>query len=204
MIFVKKDILDAIAKGYTYENYRKHISKLVEEGKSTGNVQSDELLHYSKLNETRMNRVEKTISLSAETLESLKKISQKQNWIVISESWCGDAAQIVPIVHKMAQANENIDLKIVLRDENENLMNHFLTNGAKSIPIVIFIDAASHTVINHWGPRPEGSKQLIIDYKNKHGVVDETAKIELQKWYLNDKGVSIQKEIIELLNSKQA
>ena len=119
--------------------------------------------------------------------------------MVISEGWCGDAAQIVPVIHKMAELSNKIELKIVLRDENEALMNLFLTNGSKSIPKLIIIDKATSEVIGDFGPRPTGAKQLILDYKKEHGVIDETAKTELQLWYLHDKGVSTQNEIMEVL-----
>jgi hypothetical protein len=78
-------------------------------------------------------------------------------------------------------------------------MNLFLTNGTKSIPKLIIIEKETGEVIGDFGPRPTQAKQLIIDYKAAHGVVDETAKIELQKWYLADKGVSIQNEINALI-----
>ena len=78
-------------------------------------------------------------------------------------------------------------------------MNLFLTNGTRSIPKLIIIDSDSDEVINDFGPRPNEAKQLILDYKATHGVVDETAKIELQKWYLHDKGISTQNEIIALM-----
>ena len=196
---MKTDLMEALSKSYTYKSYRKLVSTLLSDGKSTGNVQSNDLLHYSELNDIRMNRLDKTISLTNETLESLKKNSRKQTWIVISEGWCGDAAQILPIINKMAQANALVALKIVLRDENDSLMNHFLTNGSKAIPVLIILDDATNDVKAHWGPRPDGAKQLIVDYKNKNGVVDETAKIALQKWYLHDKGVSVQNEIRQLI-----
>ena len=98
----------------------------------------------------------------------------------------------------MSEASENIDLKLVFRDENEELMNLFLTNGAKSIPKLLILDENSD-LINHWGPRPEAAKNLIIEFKAKHGIVDETAKIALQKWYLEDKGISTMKEIVAML-----
>ena len=128
----------------------------------------------------------------------LQKLKSKQTWLVISEGWCGDAAQILPIIKLMAEASENIDLKIVFRDENETLMAEFLTNGAKSIPKLIILDE-NLAIINHWGPRPEAAKNLILDYKAQHGIVDEPAKIALQKWYLDDKGISTMKEIISIL-----
>ena len=118
--------------------------------------------------------------------------------MVLAEGWCGDAAQIVPVIYKMSEVTENVSLKIALRDDNDALMQHFLTSGGKAIPKLLILDADTLEVLADWGPRPHGAKQLILDYKAAHGVVDEPAKIELQKWYLHDKGVAIQNEIIAL------
>ncbi len=191
-------IQSAIQNSLSYNEYRALVSKLISEGKSTGDEQSADLLHYSELNEVRMNRLEKTLKMDAEVLEILQKITSKQTWLVIAEGWCGDAAQILPIIKLMSESSENIDLQLVLRDENEDLINQFLTNGARSIPKLIILDE-NLNLINHWGPRPEGAKNLIIDYKAKHGIVDEPAKIALQKWYLDDKGISTMKEIVKII-----
>ena len=191
-------IKSALKNSVSYQEYRTKVSKLIREGKSTGNEQSADLLHYSELNEVRMNRLEKTLKIDAVVLENLQKLKSKQTWLVISEGWCGDAAQILPIIKLMAEASENIDLKIVFRDENDNLINQYLTNGSRSIPKLIILDE-NLEIINHWGPRPEAAKNLILDYKAQHGIVDEPAKIALQKWYLDDKGISTMKEIISIL-----
>jgi hypothetical protein len=193
-----KAINEALENGFSYANYRKKVTSLIAEGKSTGHTQSPDLLHYSELNETRMNRLEKTITISEEVKTKLQNLDKKYIWLVLAEGWCGDAAQIVPVIHKMAEATDKVELKIALRDDNDTLMQHFLTNGGKAIPKLIVLDAATLEVVADWGPRPHGAKQLILDYKATHGVVDETAKIELQKWYLHDKGISIQNEIVEM------
>jgi hypothetical protein len=192
-------IKNSLAKSLTYSEYRKQVADLLKEGKSTGNEQSEALTKYSELNEVRMNRLEKTIQISEEVKADLSNLQSNYTWIVISEGWCGDAAQLVPIIHKMAELSEKIDLRIVLRDDNEALMNKFLTNGGKAIPKLLILDAETLTVLSDWGPRPEGAKNLILDYKVQHGIVDETAKTELQKWYLHDKGISTQNEIMELI-----
>lgn len=192
-------IKNSLIKSFTYSDYRKLITNLLKEGKSTGNEQSESLTKYSELNEVRMNRLEKTIQIIDEVSNAMQNLESNYIWLVISEGWCGDAAQLVPIIHKMAELSEKIDFRIVLRDENEALMNQFLTNGGKAIPKLLILDAERLTVLSDWGPRPEGAKNLILDFKAQHGVVDETAKIELQKWYLKDKGVSVQKEIMNLL-----
>lgn len=188
----------ALQNSLSYSEYRTLVSKLIDEGKSTGNEQTPDLLHYSELNEVRMNRLDKTLKLDSGVFATLQNLKSKQTWLVISEGWCGDAAQILPIIKLMAEASENIELKIVLRDEHENLINQFLTNGAKSIPKLLLLDE-NVNLINHWGPRPEAAKNLILEYKAQHGVVDEPAKIALQKWYLDDKGISTQKEIVAML-----
>jgi hypothetical protein len=196
---MKSIIQSALQNSHSYTEYRTLVSKLISEGKSTGNEQSADLLHYSELNEVRMKRLEKTLKLDLEVEKALQNLKSKQTWLVISEGWCGDAAQILPIIKLMSEASKNIDLKLVFRDENDALMNQFLTNGSKSIPKLLLLDEAFH-LINHWGPRPEGAKNLIIEYKAKHGIVDEAAKIALQKWYLDDKGTSTMKEIAGMIS----
>jgi Thioredoxin len=191
-------IQSALQNSHSYTEYRNIVSKLISEGKSTGKEQSADLLHYSELNEVRMKRLEKTLKLDPEVEKTLQNLKSNQTWLVISEGWCGDAAQILPIIKLMSEASENIGLKIVLRDENEELIHLFLTNGAKSIPKLLVLDE-SFNLINHWGPRPEGAKNLIIEYKANHGIVDEAAKTALQKWYLEDKGISTMKEIVGIL-----
>ena len=196
---MKTIITQSLKKSYSYQEYRNQVSTLLKEGKSTGNEQSADLTHYSELNEVRMNRLDKTMVVPAENIKRLQAINSEMIWLVISEGWCGDAAQILPIINKMAEQSEKIDLKIVLRDENEELMDLFLTNGTKSIPKLIVLDKNSLEVLGDFGPRPTEARQLILDYKATHGIVDETAKTELQKWYLHDKGLSTQREILKLM-----
>ena len=196
---MKSIIEKSLSQSYSYTAYRNHIKTLLKEGKSSGNEQSEALTHYSELNEARMNRLEKTVKISTEIIQKLNQLNGDYIWLVISEGWCGDAAQILPVIYKMADLSERIDLKIVFRDENEDLMNLFLSNGTKSIPKLIILDKNTLEVLSDFGPRPIGAKQLILDYKAKHGIVDETAKTNFQLWYLHDKGLSTQKEILDLM-----
>lgn len=196
---MKTSVAKALFNSHSYPEYRKLISDLLLEGKSTGNEQSEDLTHYSTLNETRMNRLNKTMKITDENSLKLKSLKGEYIWLVISESWCGDAAQIVPIVNKMAEESGKIELKIVFRDENEDLMNLFLTNKAKAIPIVIVINKETGDVLGNWGPRPKGAADFIKNYKKEFGAIDETAKNELQLWYLHDKGLSTQEELTNLM-----
>lgn len=196
---MQKIISQALESSFSYSEYRQFVSQLISGGKSTGHNQTEDLLGYSKLNETRINRLEKTIKVPEEISVMLNKLDKEYIWLTITEGWCGDAAQIVPVLHKMEEASNKIDLRLVLRDDNDELMQLFLTNGSKSIPKVIILDKNTNDIVASWGPRPEPARKLIADYKKQHGVVDEPVKIKLQKWYLKDKGLTTMTELVELL-----
>ena len=198
---MKSIIEKSLSQSHSYTNYRNHIKALLKEGKSTGNEQSETLTNYSKLNETRMNRLDKTIVVTDENGKKLQQLKRNYIWLVISEGWCGDAAQLLPVIYKMAQLSNKIELKIAFRDQNDDLMNLFLTNGTKSIPKLIILDKKTLEVLGDFGPRPVGATKLILDYKKQHSLIDEKAKANLQLWYLHDKGVSAQKEIMNLMNA---
>jgi len=146
-------IINSLKKSITYTTYRTLVKGLLVEGKSTGKNQTDELTNYSKLNDKRMDRLDKTLGISKETQTSLNQLKDGYTFLVIAEGWCGDAAQVLPVLNKIAEASSKIDLKVVCRDENEPLMEAFLTNGSKSIPKIIIVDK-NQNVINSWGPRP--------------------------------------------------
>ena len=196
---MKIPIAKALFNSHSYLEYRKLISDLLFEKKSTGDEQSEDLTHYSELNETRMNRLDKTIKITEQISLKLKSLPREYIWLVISEGWCGDAAQLLPIINKMAIESGKIDLRIVLRDENEELMKLFLTNKKKAIPILILVDKETGSVLGNWGPRPKAAADLVTDYRKEFGVIDETLKTNLQLWYLHDKGISTQNELIKLM-----
>lgn len=194
-------IENSLNNSYTYTEYRNHISHLLIDGLSTGHTQSEDLTHYSTLNEVRMNRLDKTIKITPEVKLKLEGLKHEHILLVLSEGWCGDAAQIMPVINKMAEATDKLELKIVLRDDNDALMNEYLTNGSRSIPKLVLVDKDTLTARGSWGPRPHGAAKLIMDYKEKCGVIDQEAKTELQKWYLHDKGESTMEEIALLLQN---
>ncbi|OXB23586.1 thioredoxin family protein [Flavobacterium tructae] len=199
---MKSTIAKSLFNSHSYTEYRKIVTDLLLEGKSTGNEQSESLTNYSKLNEARMNRLEKTMKVSDEVVSELEKVKHNYIWLVISEGWCGDAAQILPIINKIALAShKKIDLRIVFRDENEPLMNQYLTNGGRAIPKVIVICKETGIARADWGPRPKGASELMANYKKEFGVIDEKIKTDLQLWYLADKGLSTQNELMDIMRA---
>ncbi|AWK03234.1 thioredoxin family protein [Flavobacterium crocinum] len=199
---MKSTVAKALFNSHSYAEYRKLVTDLLSEGKSTGNEQSESLTNYSKLNEARMNRLEKTIKISDEVAEKLQNLDNHYIWLVLSEGWCGDAAQILPVLDKMAHvSNKRIDLRIALRDENDDLMNQYLTNGGRAIPKVIIICKEAGIVRADWGPRPKGASELMATHKREVGPIDEKIKTDLQLWYLADKGISVQEELLEIMEN---
>lgn len=192
-------IENSLEKSISYQEYKNLVVDLLAEGKSTGENQTDDLLNYSKLSKARMKRLDKTFKLSEKAIEVVQNSTKKYSWIVLTESWCGDAAHALPIINKIAESSDNIELRIVLRDENEALMNHFLTNGSKSIPKLIALDTETNSVIDSWGPRPLKAAKMVLDHKNNFGALDAEFKKELQVWYNENKGVNIEEEILALL-----
>ena len=193
-------INNSLKKGTSYIAYRTLIKDLLTQGKSTGDNQSEDFLNYSKLNDKRMDRLDKTLKISEETAASIINLKNDFTFLVIAEGWCGDAAQILPVLNKIAETSSKINLKIVLRDENEELMNQFLTNGSKSIPKIIIVDNQNN-VINSWGPRPSIATKMVLDYKEQNGSLDADFKKNLQVWYNKDKGSNTQEDLVKLLKA---
>ena len=194
-----KDIIqESLKNTYTYLEYKNLVKHLLAEGKSTGPNQSEDLTNYSLLNDRRMKRLDKTIKINETTQLEIAKVTEPQTWLVLTEGWCGDAAQNLPVIDKMANLNSNIELKLVLRDENLALMDLFLTNAGRSIPKLIILDK-NLNVKNTWGPRPKVATKMVADYKAKNGALDAAFKQDLQVWYNKDKGNNVQEDVVALL-----
>ncbi|MDH3321892.1 MAG: thioredoxin family protein, partial [Flavobacteriaceae bacterium] len=177
---MEKIIKDSLTKAQSYQEYKELILNLLKDGRSTGSDQSENFVNFTRLNDKRMKRLDKQTKLSAHAELKTQRVEKEFTWLVLTESWCGDAAQTLPVVNKFAEVNKNIDLKVVLRDENDALMNQFLTNGSKSIPKLIVIEKDSNKVVGSWGPRSKEASKMVSDYKEKHGKIDANFKTELQ------------------------
>ncbi len=197
----KSEIINnALEKSMSYKEYRVLIDSLTEIGKTTGENHSEAMLNYTQMNLTRMNKWDKHYSVSEEAKASVKK-GGKEIWLLITEAWCGDAAHSVPVLEKLSNENPDIDLRIVLRDENLDLMDLYLTNGGRSIPKLIRLESETKTEISNWGPRPKEAQQLVLDAKTNGVDHDEYTK-NLQIWYARDRGKSLEKEMLETFELK--
>lgn len=187
-------------RSISYEEFFNLVEKLAKGGGTTGDDKSQSYIDYTKLNYSRMKRVFKTTLPSTEVINTVDCLSDKLIWVVLAESWCGDAAQNLPVMAKIAATNPNITLKVVLRDDNPDLMNQYLTNGGKSIPKLICLDETLNE-LGTWGPRPQFLQDWL--YKEKANPTMEMGELkeQFQVWYTKDKGQTLQREMILLLKA---
>lgn len=191
-------IKESLKKAISYKEYKDLVNRLVKEKSTTGNLKTEALIEYTKLNDRRMKRWDKTLKVPTNVENAIVSFDAKVTWLVITESWCGDAAHVMPVINKIAEMNKNIDFKVVLRDDNEALMNEFLTNGSKSIPKLIMLDE-NNKVISTYGPRPNTVTKIVDDFKKSHGQLSPEFKQDLQVWYNKDKGQSTLEDLTNML-----
>lgn len=189
-----------VESAQNYKAYRAMIDQLLSEGKTTGDNHSDDMLHYTKMNVQRMKRLDKTVKLNEDMQATIAGITRPQTWLVITEAWCGDAAQIVPLLAKIADASPNIELKLILRDQHLEVMDAYLTDGARSIPKLIALDSETLEEIGVWGPRPTTAHEMVMERKkNNNGESYLEFATRLHGWYAKDKTQSTQRELGEAI-----
>lgn len=193
-------IKGAAHKAISYEAYRALVELHTTNGTNSGDEVTEDLTEYTTLNNQRMKRLDKTLKILPDHQEFLSAFNKEVYFLIITESWCGDAAQTMPMMNKVAQA-AGVDFKVVLRDENPLLMDQFLTNGGRSIAKLILVDKNTNLPITTWGPRPTKAMQLVADEKAAKGALLPEFKQELQSWYNKDKGKDTENDLVEMLKT---
>ncbi|MBT2556499.1 thioredoxin family protein [Hymenobacter sp. ISL-91] len=190
---------ERLAAAYTYAQYRQLIDELMAKDQTTGETQSPELTAYAKLNIQRMQRLDKKAELLPELQQALEALERNYAWLIITEGWCGDAAQIVPVLEKMAQtSNGRISTYYLLRDENLDLMDQYLTNGGRAIPKLLVLHPDTRTEVTNWGPRPAEAQDLVLELKAA-GVDHDQMAEKVHGWYAHNKTQAIQHELLTLV-----
>ena len=184
-------------KSCDYGAYRDFFEKSTADFKAGLPVTIDHA-EYLAVNWQRTIRNEKTFEISDALQQKLHGLAQKITWLVITEPWCGDSAQCLPAIHLIAAAsNGKIDLRIVYRDQHLDLMDAFLTNGARSIPKLIQLNL-NLEVTGTWGPRPKAAQDVVNQIKSNPETADQY-KEELHRWYAENKNKDIQEELLRIL-----
>lgn len=182
-----------------FSTYTQYFQDILTNPQPDAPYDKPDYFNYTKLNWSRTNRWLKHGELLSEVKEAVSSITNKQNWIVITEPWCGDAAHIVPFIHLISELNPLISIDYELRDSEPFRINEYLTNGGKSIPKLIIRDEDGNDLAT-WGPRPSEAQLFYDELKAKNANFEEI-KTELQKWYNENHGVAIQQELSQLFKS---
>jgi len=190
--------LSVTETAYSYSDYMLLMEKVVLENRTTGPKQSEEMNYYTKLNLARMQRLNKKLTITEELTNAINQIQIPQTWYILTEAWCGDAAQNVPVIAAAALPNPLITIKLLLRDENPAIMDQYMTDGGRSIPKLIAVDEDFNELFT-WGPRPAGAHAMLLEYKANPTKTHKEFAVEVQQWYVGDKSESVQKELTAIL-----
>lgn len=191
---------EVLSSAMSYEQYSQLVVDMYNRNEVSSGEPSESMLNYTKMNIQRAQRWEKRGEIEESLSIILKQFPRKMTWLVITEGWCGDAAQNLPFIHKMSELSPNIDLKLIFRDQNLEIMDAFLTNGSRSIPKLIAMDAESLSVIGTWGPRPSVIHEEFMAIRANPEVDNAKATEHLHLWYARDKGRTLQAEFMALLS----
>lgn len=191
----------ALTASQSYPEYREHLTKLLAEGKTTGPNQGEVYLSAATMNQSRMDRLDRKARFLPEMEAALADLKRPVLLLSITEGWCGDAAQIVPLINHLAENSGQLEHRLALRDEHPELTDHFLTDGGRGIPKILFIDPDTHEVLADYGPRPAPAQEMALDFKYKRGPYDDydAYNIALHTWYARDKTKTTQLELVEIL-----
>lgn len=185
--------------GLDYKSFFASVEQTAAEVKDAVDV--PERKAFTELNYKRSRRVHKTFTVSDELREAVENISGPQLWMVITEGWCGDSAQVLPIIDALAKLNPAITLRILLRDENLDIMDEYLSNGKRGIPKLVAFDSDGNELFT-WGPRPKAAASLFRESLAKGNTKDDTYK-QLHLWYGRNRGEEVARELMQLLNSQR-
>ncbi|HET6230397.1 MAG TPA: thioredoxin family protein [Longimicrobiaceae bacterium] len=131
-------------------------------------------------------------------VDEARRIGGDWKLLVISEDWCGDASNTVPVMARLAEAVPGVEMRIVKRDENTELMDAYLTGGSRSIPLAVVLDADLRPV-GRWGPRPAELQAFVQREKAAATRPVEQIYRDVRQWYARDAGASTLREILAIL-----
>ena len=156
-----------------------------------------ERAEFAKLNLHRVGRIRRTWRASAELLSLLDRFDRPQTWMVLTEPWCGDSAQCVPCLEILAEGHSEITIRCLLRDDNLEIMDRYLTDGKRSIPLLVVFDTEGGELFR-WGPRP-AEAQAVFDAATVEGLEKPDKLEKLHLFYGRNRGRALDIELIEVL-----
>ena len=183
-----------------YPQYKQFVLDCIANKTTSGHEITPERIEFTKLNAQRMNRNEKQFVMNEELKALIAKIQQPLKWLIITEAWCGDSAQCIPIIEKVAEHSSKISCRYVFRDEHPELMEKYHTNGTHSVPKLICYDASTERELWTWGPRPAKLLEVVKKLKQENPTISHDEFLQhIHLWYAKDRGNSLQEDLSSIL-----
>jgi len=132
-----------------------------------------------------------------DVLARVKALGGRWRLLVLNEAWCGDSVNTVPLMARLAELAPNVELRLLARDRNLDLMDAHLTNGSRSIPVVIVLDEHFEER-GWWGPRPAELQAWVLGPEGQALEKPERYR-EVRRWYARDRGVTTLAELVVLM-----
>ena len=185
-------------KSFSYQEYKSTFEAIIMRSENNIEASEKEMQHYYTLNWARSKRVEKVYTMSDNAKSVLSGLTIKQKWIIITEAWCGDSSQSLPILAALAEYRPDcIEIRMCSRDLYPELLELYKTNGSMGIPKLIAIDSNGKELFT-WGPRPTKAQEVFDALK--HDNLEKSKIYEaMHLWYAKDKGQTVEIEIVSLL-----
>ncbi|MEM6645104.1 MAG: thioredoxin family protein [Bacteroidota bacterium] len=194
---------EAFEQALSYADYveawRTHLATPKKELDKTGRIYQ----YYALYNQGRTTDISETYAPSAAIREALGNFDRPVHWLVLTEDWCGDSAFSLPMIVALAEQSEHVTLRILLRDDNLDLMDRYLTNGTRSIPKLIAFDPESGRELFQWGPRPAELAGARETWKAEGAEGKELARRGVA-WYENGGWHQVEDELLPLISEATA
>jgi hypothetical protein len=159
----------------------------------------EKMLRYTRENIGRMDHILDTINIESKLYNLLAALRRDLTWVALSEPWCGDASQVVPVLYTIASCSDKIAFRILQSDAYADVMNAYLTDGSRSIPKLVCLDTQTMEELGTWGPRPAALQNIVLENKDDTSLSFGAKVRMVHHWYENDKTASIQEEFIDLI-----
>lgn len=184
-------------KAISFDEYFKKTEEVVNKNEAELTEEELKMLDYYQLGVQRMSRMLKVYKPNEEQIQKLEEKNFKGKFLIITEGWCGDAGQTVPAVSLFFEGKNEV--RVIYRDENPDLIDQFLTNGTRSIPIVVVLDE-NDEVIAHWAPRPAYGIELLKKHKaDPEKYTKDQFYNDIQVYYAKNRGKDAIDEILEII-----
>lgn len=155
----------------------------------------EEFLAVAQKNKTFWEAAYRTARVPEEVVLRANALPSERRLLVLLEDWCGDAVSTVPLIARLSDHSERLELRVIGRDANPDLMDTHLTRGTRSIPMVIVTDEALNE-LGSWGPRPRELQEWF--YREGHAMEKDERYRQMRVWYARDRGHSTLHEVLTI------